>query len=282
MALFGRRKSAAMPAGEITAVGALSEHARAAGWEGPLADPGFHQATRDYLHQMLESLAGIHHDPALPEGGSGNSYTDAYRVASERGDAVVANLSFTVSHPHGGDRLLAGSVCVIPLGCVLPLVLINPRTSDPYMRAMTKSVKLDRVDFDRTFEVRSGHPEYAAALLAPMADTILRRNDWAFCLEFALLASIAPVPFESIEEMMDRLATMQSLVSSIPVSVREQYAVKVPPVAAGAAAELSTADREHAKQLIDAMPPEQRRDLIARMRTEGPEAIIRALLEQSP
>ena len=280
MAFRSRRKALPADVEEVPAVVGLPVHAAAAGWEGPLGDPGFDQSTRDYLHRMLEYLSGIRDsvDPASTQGGAGNTYADAYRVTIEDRDVVVANLSFTVSHLHGGERLLAGSVGVAPLGCILPLVLVNPRSSDPYMRAMTKPVKLGRDDFDRHFEVRSGHPEYAQQLLGPMADVLLTRDDWAFYLEFARLVSISAAPFQTVDEVTQRVATLGSLVSLIPASVREQYELKLPPMSPPAAAELSATDRQRAQAMMDAMTPDQRRATVARMRTEGPEAVIRDLL----
>jgi hypothetical protein len=260
-------------------VAGLSEYARSAGWAAPLAPP-LDQSALGFAHDMLMKLHGVswQGDPNIEPGGGPNRYADTFTGEVDGRKFVVSNVSFTWSFFHGGEHPVAGALCGMTLGFLLPLVFVSPRHREPHMRAMTKPVRLGRADFDDRFEVRSGHEEYAVALIGPMADEMMLRDDWAFVLEFGSLISLAAVPFESVDEVKERLRVMSTLVSLIPDSVRRTYEVKVMGQEAEPV-ELSPEDQQRARQLMQAMPEDQRRALMARMRSEGPEPVVRELLD---
>lgn len=257
----------------------LADHAASAGWRAASA-PALEESGADFAHDMLKKLNGIATtmDPQTTAGGGPNRYADAYTGAVDGRDFVVANVSFSVSHAHGGERPLAGSLCSIRLGALLPLAFVNPRRCEPFFRALMKPVKLGREDFDRRYEVRSGHPDYALALLSPMADLILQRDDWAFLLDFASLVSLSATPFQTVDDVTGRVTLMSRLVSLIPEAVVSTHRVAVPPPAQDV--ELSAADQERGRRIVEALPPDRRRALIGRMRTEGAESVIRELLDE--
>ena len=256
----------------------VSEYGRSAGWTASPVPP-LDDSALGFAHDMLMKLQGVswQADPNTDPGGGPSRYADTFTGDVDGREFVVSNVSFTWSFIGGGEHPIAGALCSVKLGVLLPLVLVNPRRCQPHMRAMTKPVKLGRADFDQLFEVRSGHVEYATSLLTPMADEVLGRDDWAFFLEFANLVSITAAPFRTVDEVTDRIAVMSRLVGLIPASVRDAYEVKVAPQGPGSV-EISPEDRQRARQMIDAMPTDQRRALVARMRSEGPEPVIRELL----
>lgn len=260
----------------------LPEYARGARWAATPAGAGLDESAAAFANDMVKklnsvpSMAGISAETRL--GGGPNRYADSFSGHVDGHDFLVTNVSLAVTHVDGGYRPVAGSLCSVRLGFLLPLVLVNPRSCQAHMRVMTKPVKLGREDFDKRFEVRSGHVDYAVALLSPMADELLQRDDWAFFLEFANLVSVAAAPFATVEEVADRLAAMSRLVGLIPASVRSDYEVKVPPSQPDSM-KLSPEDEQRARQIVDAMPADQRRALIARLRSEGPERVMRELLE---
>jgi len=285
---FGRRKTApqqgvadgtdALPLTDP--VGGVGEYARSAGWTGPLTDPGLDQSALQFAHDMLKHLYGVPDSVTFtPVGGGPNRYADAFAGQLDGHDFVFTNVSFTVSHLHGGEQPLLGSLCAMEIGAVIPLVLVQPSKCEPFMRAMTKEVKIGRPDFDDRFRVRSGHPDYAVELITPLTDELLRRDDWAFFVEFANLICVTPEPFRTVADITERLESMQRLTHLIPAAVLEAYAVKTITTPSPDAASLSDADRDRAKQIIDSMPRAQRQELIARMRTEGPETVIREVLD---
>jgi len=83
----------------------------------------------------------------------------------------------------------------------------------------------------------------------------------------------------TVEDVTGRLAAMSRLISLIPTSVREAHEAKLPP--ASSPDMITAQDRERAKQIIDALPVEQRRALFARIRSDGPEAVIREVLDSN-
>jgi hypothetical protein len=259
----------------------LAEHAASAGWRAA-ASAALDESGADFAHDMLKKLNGLATtmDPHTTAGGGPNRYADSYAGAVDGRDFVLANVSFSVSHFRGGEQPLAGSLCSIKLGTLLPLALVNPRRCEPFFRALMKPVKLGRDDFDRQFDVRSGHPDYALALVSPMADLILQRDDWAFLLDFASLVSLSATPFRTVDDVTARVMLMSRLVSLIPEAVVSTYQVAVPRPAQEQSVELSPADQERGRRIVDALPPDQRRALIGRMRTEGPETVLRELLDQ--
>ena len=158
-------------------------------------DPAFDVSVTTFVHDMLKHLYGVPDMVAFtPVGGGPNRYADSFRGQSDGHDFVVTNVSFTVSHRRGGEQPLVGSVCVMGIGSLLPLALVQPRNCEPFMRAMTKEVQLGSADFEQRFHARSGHADYAIELLTPMIDDLVRREDWALYLEFANLVSLPPRP----------------------------------------------------------------------------------------
>jgi hypothetical protein len=252
-----------------------------------LAAPPLDNSALDFAHDMLMKLHGVswQGDPNSDPGGSPSRYADTFRGEVNGREIVLSNVSFTWSFLHGGEHPVAGGLCSMKLGFLLPLVLVSPRSCEPHMRAMTKVVKVGQTAFDARFEVRSGHPDYAVALVTPMADEILTRDDWAFFLEFGTFVSLAAAPFATLDEVTRRVEAMARLVALIPAPVRDAYEVKVgfqsatsEDLSTNDHPGLSAEDQQRARQLLQAMPPEQRSALVARMRTEGPEAVIRELL----
>jgi hypothetical protein len=256
----------------------LADYGRSAGWSAPSVPP-LDDSALGFAHDMLMKLEGVvwQADPNTDPGGGPSRYADTYTGTVDGREFVVSNVSYTWSFLHGGEHPVAGALCSIKLDCVLPLLFVNPRGCQPHMRAMTKPVKLGRADFDHTFEVRSGHVDYAASLLTPMADEILVRDDWALFLEFANLVSITARPFRTVDEVIDRISAMSRIVGLIPASVRDAYQVNLPPQRPDAV-ELSEDDRRRARQIIETLPADQRRALVGRMRAEGPDAVVRELL----
>jgi hypothetical protein len=114
-------------------------------------------------------------------------------------------------------------------------------------------------------------------LLTALADVLLVTEQCAFLLEFGALVSIATAPYTSAADVDDRLSLMSTLVSAIPSSVRGTYQVTAAmPEPAGPP--LTAEQQQQARRIVDAMPTEQRRQLMARMRTEGPDVVIREVL----
>jgi hypothetical protein len=282
---FGRAdQSPAGPdrAAEIAPVPGLADYAARAGWQGPLADPGFDQGTTGFVHDMMRNLwgGGSKYDVELP-GASPPRYGNSYRGQVAGHDFVVTNVFVTIvnNFPGAGFGInRAGSVCSMDLGCLLPSLTVNLRNRQDYQYAMTQQVKLGDRDFDHRFEVRSGHPDFAARVVAPMAAILMSRDDWVFYLEFARLVSVSSVPLESVADVAARVSAMLSLVSAIPADVRAQYEVSRPPAAAPDPGLDTPENRDRIRALMQQLPPDQRSQLMSRLRTEGPNVVFRELL----
>jgi len=178
-----------------------------------------------------------------------------------------------------------GSVCAIrvPLlgaaaaapghpGRLLPALTIGPRNRMQYPLPLAHRVRMPDEEFSRHFEVQSAHEDYAVALVTALMAGLRRHDDRAFLMyldTFVAVSADQPDPRTRIAEVID-------LVGAIPAEVVERFGVAaVPP---RPSRELSDAERTRAKAIIDAMPPEQRRATIARLRTEGPDAVFAELL----
>ncbi len=268
------------PAAPLTeAVPGLSEYAASAGWTVVSGQPPLDDFEATFAHDALLALHGVHRDldPRSAPGGGPNRYADTVTGTADDREFLLSNVSFTWSFLHGGEHPVAGSVCALKLGFLLPLLLVNPAGTEPFMRAMTKPVKVGRSDVDARFSMRSGHADYAAELLNAFADALVATENCSFLLEFGSLVSLSSSPFETVEQMRDRLLLMSRLASMIPVAVRSKYEVKVP-VAQPGSEPLPPQDQERARRIVDALPADERRQLIARMRSEGPDAVISELL----
>lgn len=178
-----------------------------------------------------------------------------------------------------------GSVCAVRLptlgaaaaapghpGRLLPNLAIGPRNRMHYPVPLAHRVLMPDDEFNRHFDVRSTHEEYAVALVTPLMAGLRRHDDWGFLMTLDTLVAISadqPDPGTRIAEVLE-------LVQAIPPDVVMRFGVAaVPPPATR---QLSDADRARAKAIVDAMPPAQRMALIARLRTEGPDAVFAELL----
>jgi hypothetical protein len=270
-------------AAELALVPGLGDHAARAGWQGPLADPGFDRGTTGFVHDMMRNMwggSGSRYNVELP-GASPPRYGNSYRGQASGHDFVVTNVFVTMvnNFPGAGFGInRAGSVCSMDLGCLLPSLTVNLRNRQGYQHAMTQQVKLGDRDFDHRFEVRSGHPDFAARLLAPMVSVLMSRDDWVFYLEFARLISLSTVPLENVADVAGRVAAMLSLVSAIPADVRAQYEVARPADVAPDPGLDTPENRARIQAVMQQLPADQRRQLMGRLRTEGPNAVFRELL----
>ena len=84
----------------------------------------------------------------------------------------------------------------------------------------------------------------------------------------------------SPDEVMERVATVTDLVDALPRDVLDAERVEMPPAfSPGAEAELDTPEnRQRVRAYMDSLPKDERRLVMARMRNEGPEAVIRDIL----
>lgn len=263
----------------------LADYAARAGWPGPLADPGFDEGTTGFVHDMMRNLwggGGSYYDVQLP-GASPPRYGNSYRGQVAGHDFVVTNVFVTMVHnfPGAGFGInRAGSVCSMDLGCLLPSLTVNLRNRADYQYAMTQQVKIGDREFDHRFEVRSGHPDFAARAVAPMAAILMNRDDRVFYLEYARLVSVSGAPLESVADVTDRVGAMLGLVSAIPADVRAQYEVARAPATAPDADLDTPQNRARIRALMQQLPPDQRSRLMNRLRTEGPNVVFRELLNR--
>ncbi|MGE5286582.1 MAG: hypothetical protein ACM3ML_05135 [Micromonosporaceae bacterium] len=289
MPLFGHSKPPA-PAGpgrdaEIAPLPGLAEYAARAGWTGPLADPGFADGTTDYVHNMMRNLWGGSGGPvpSLP-GASAPRYGNTCRGSLEGSEFAVTNVFVTMMNNYAGagpgiNR--PGSVCVMQLGDLLPSFTINLRNREDYQYHLSKPVRLGVAEFDHRFDVRSGHPDFAARAIYPMIPVVMRRDDWVFYLEFAQLVSVCRTPFTAVDEVTDRISAMLTLTRAIPPDVRAQHQVARPTAPPDPSLD-TPGNRQRLQAIMAKMPPDQRRALVTRLRTEGPNAVFRELLGEGP
>lgn len=261
----------------------IAGYAAGAGWQGPLDDPGLGQGAESFVHDMMRNLWGGGGTLGPERAGASKArYGNAYRGWEQGHEFIVANVFVTMRSNYAGagfgiDR--PGSACVMDLGCVLPSLTVNLRNRSDYQWAMTQQVRLGDREFDRVFDVRSGQPEFAARLLAPMTGVLMSRDDWVLYLEFGQFVSVSSAPLASAAEMAGRVQALAGLVSLIPADVRAQYALARPADAAPDPDLDTPENRARLQAMMRAMPADQRRQLIGRLRTEGPNVVYRELLE---
>jgi hypothetical protein len=257
----------------------LGSTAAAAGWVLGPADPGLDPSASEFVHDMVLKLHRVASlpDPNLATGGGPNRYADTVSGVVDGRPFVAGNVSFTWSFYHGGEHPVSGSFCSVGLGGLLPLAMVQPRGCEPHQRSMTKRATLGRPDFDGRFEVRSGHPDYAVALVSPLADELLRRDDWSLFVEFTDLVTVAAQPFTTAGELAERVATVSRMVALVPPDVWTEYEVRTP-VAGPGPVELSPEDLERAQAAMQSLSAEERKEVVARIMTEGRDAVLRDLL----
>jgi hypothetical protein len=184
-------------------------------------------------------------------GASAPRYGNTYRGQLQGREFVVTNVFVTMARNTAGagpgiNR--PGSVCVMQLGDLLPSLTVNLRDRPDYQYHLTRLVRLGVAEFDHRFDIRSGHPDFAARAVYPMS-----RGDWVFYLEFAQLASVCRAPFATVADVSDRVSAMLTLASAIPPDVRAQYQVARPTAPPGPGLD-TPENRQRLRAIMDAMP----------------------------
>lgn len=264
----------------------LSRYATGAGWVGPLPDPGFRDTSLDYVRNMIGHLwgSGTSGMPVPKMLAVSARYTDVYRGEANGHQFTVANVTVLLRGDYyraGPGAEHPGSACSVqlPVGYLLPLLQVGPRNRERYMWSMSEPVSTSNAAFNKQFEVRSGHPDYATALVTPMVPTMMTRDDWAFFVELNQLMCVSSTPFAQTGEVVNLVDTLTKLVASIPPDISARYGVAIPVAAPEPDRDLDTPEnRARIKAIMDAMPAEQRRELMTRMRAEGPAIVFRELL----
>jgi hypothetical protein len=252
----------------------------------------FDGLTADFVRQGIGLLWGAWTDQSQEPDkvvAATARYTDVWRGQSGGHDVTWAHVFCLIKgNYHGGPGVeRPGSACAVRLaslgaaaaapghpGRLLPLLAIGPHNHMQYPLPLAHRVPMPDEDFNRHFEVSSAHHDYAVALVTPLMAGVQRRDNWAFLMCFDTLVAVSadqPDPGSRIAEVID-------LVSAIPPDVVAGFGVAAVPPQAESHRELSDAERTKAKAIIDEMTPEQRRAIIARLRTEGPDAVFAELL----
>jgi hypothetical protein len=194
----------------------------AAGTGQSLPDPGFSQGTTSCVHDMMRNLWGGGGAGRDLPGASAPRYGNTYRGQLEGHEFVVTNVLVTTvtNYPGAGPGInRPGSVCVMQLGGLLPSLTVNLRNRGDYQHLLTEPVRLGVADFDRRFDVRSGHPDFAARAVNPMIPVLMSRDDWVIYLEFAQLVSVCRAPFATVADVTGRAGAMLTLARAIPPDV---------------------------------------------------------------
>jgi hypothetical protein len=288
---FGRHDGRGEPPSQaggapVVTVPDLGRYATGAGWIGPLPDPGFDDTTLDYVRNMIGHLwgSGTSGMPNPKMLAASARYTDIYRGEANGHQFTVANVAVLLVGDYirsGPGAEHPGSVCSVQLGgrYLLPLLQVGPRNRERYMRLLIEPVPTSNAAFDKQFEVRSGHADYATELVTPMIPTMMSRDDWAFFVEFNQLVCVTSTAFTQTSEVVNLVDTLTKLVASIPPGIGARYGVAALAAAPAPDPDLDTPEnRARIKVIMDAMPTEQRRELMTRIRAEGPAVVFRELL----
>jgi hypothetical protein len=256
----------------------LTEYAASQGWAGPSKDLSSENMARDYVEDMLRSLAGA------PRGGadvavSGPVYEDLYSGQVAGRNFLIGNAGIGVA---GRER--AGSLCILHLGELLPPLFVNLRRYHPYVRILLKEVPFESEAFNRRFSVLAVDREYAMDVITERSMAILmERDDWVFALEFDRLVCVANGGLASVKDYADRLDAVIRFADLIPPFVEQDKALRLPALPDGTVLDpADPASRERFKEALLAMTPEQREQVIAQARADGARFLIGMLGSRVP
>ena len=111
------------------------------------------------------------------------------------------------------------AVCVVELPSILALASVQPRRlKHPVVRGLPETPTGD-ASFDEQFRVVTAPVLGAIPVTPEMQRLIMAHDDWSFRTERYRFACVRKDPFDSVEEMVQRIDEVLAIVAAIPSSV---------------------------------------------------------------
>jgi hypothetical protein len=221
------RRSHDGPSAKVTGVAGLAETARARGWQavdGRPLDATLPDAVAETLRTMYGFPMGMDtwQKEAVRIGDT--VCHDAYRLAVDGRGVVVTNAWANIQPAlrWAADDFKGVAVCVAELPAMLPLVCIQPRRFKP-MLPVPETPTGDAA-FDEEFQVFGQLVlDQPPSLPEELKQRIATRDDWVFRFVRAWVACISLGPFESADEVVERIDEVLGVVAAIPTSVMPDH-----------------------------------------------------------
>jgi hypothetical protein len=238
----------------------LAEYAAGLGWH-PLGDSPFDGFLADFIHEATRVMYGAPRGQAYGSTSvrvANTAYRDAYGGTIGERDFAVANAWTSIGELH------PVAVCAVEVATVLPLTWVQPRAFAAVM--ITGSIPVGDAAFEERFVVHGQDPAFAQGVLTDsVRELMMARDDWIFVFERLRLACLARHAFTSGDDVQQRLAHVQALMSAIPPSVLPPPAEQAPDLLARLR---DAPDSQEAKATLAAMTGDQRAQFLAEILRE--------------
>lgn len=238
----------------------LAEYAAGRGWQ-PLGDSPFDGFLADFIHEATRVMYGAPRGQAYDSTSlrvANTVYRDAYRGSASGREFTVANAWTSIG------ELRPVAVCALEVARVLPLTWVQPRRFAAMM--ITGSIPVGDAAFEERFVVHGQDPAFAQSVLTGRArELMMAGDDETFVFERLRLACLARRAFASGEDVQQRLAQMQALISAMPPSVLPPPTEQAPDLLASLR---DAPDPQEAKAKLAAMTGDQRAQFLAEIMRE--------------
>jgi len=218
MPLFRRQHDESAPAAPIVEESQFASAAIGRGWQ-PAAASEFASDMIDAMSETTHVFDG--HSPRVM--GISSTYRahphDIFRADRDGRKVIVANAVTNVQPGLPGVHGLKWiSVCAVEIPALISLVCVQPRTFRPSVSHIPEHPTGDAA-FDERFLVlmAPGLPE--VEITPDMRRLISAREDWIFRVYEYLFTGFGNAPFESVDEMAQRIDDVLAVVAAFPTSL---------------------------------------------------------------
>ena len=218
MPLFRRRHEQSGPAAPVIEESRFATAAAGLGWE-QVAASVFDLEMTDAMRASTNVFHG--HNRTVP----GVSAThrshahDVFRADRDGRKVIVANAVTNINPGLPGTKGLAWiSVCAVEMPTFISLVCVQPRAFRPSVAHISEVPTGDPV-FDERFLVLMGAGLPAIEFTSDLRRLISAREDWIFQVHELLFTCFGNTPFESVDEMAQRIDEVLAVVAAFPESI---------------------------------------------------------------
>ena len=218
MPLFRRRHDESAPAAPVVEESRFATAAIGRGWQ-PASPSEFDSDMVDAMRESTNVFNG--HSPRVI--GISSTYRahahDVFRADRDGRKVIVANAVTNVQPGlPGAQGLKYISVCAVEIPALISLACVQPRTFRPSVSHIPEHPTGDPA-FDERFLVlmAPGLPE--VEITPDMRRLISAREDWIFRVHLYLFTAFGNAPFESVDEMAQRIDDVLAVVAAFPASL---------------------------------------------------------------
>ncbi len=219
MPLFRRRHDESAPAAPVVEESRFASAAAGRGWQPVAGSTAFDSPMHEAIRQTTYVFNGQYSYSMGDQIDYVPQLHDVFRADRDGRTVIVAN-AFTNMRPGlAGARGVKGvSVCTVEIPALISVACVQPRKFKPSVMHIPEQPTGDAA-FDERFLVLASPGLPPIDFTPGLRSVISAREDWIFRVHEYLFTCFGEAPFDSVDEIAQRIDDVLAVVSEFPESV---------------------------------------------------------------